>query len=182
MTTRTCMTADCDRDARSKGMCSKHYHAAYVAANPGKVRAWNAKYYAANPARNAKYYAANPDRVRTKCTEYRANNPDAVRATVLLGRYGLTSSDYAAILSAQGGGCAGCGAALSANGRRLAVDHDHSCCPGTKSCGQCVRGLLCTKCNLTLGRMEADPSTFLRLAGYITAHCRISVNESGDVK
>lgn len=36
------------------------------------------------------------------------------------------------------------------------VDHGHSCCPGRKSCGECVRGLLCGRCNLVLGILEED--------------------------
>lgn len=27
------------------------------------------------------------------------------------------------------------------------VDHDHKCCSGDKSCGKCVRGILCPGCN-----------------------------------
>lgn len=37
----------------------------------------------------------------------------------------------------------------------FAVDHDHGCCSGDKSCGTCVRGLLCTACNVSLGHIEA---------------------------
>ena len=35
------------------------------------------------------------------------------------------------------------------------VDHDHACCPeGGRSCGKCIRGLLCMECNKYLGFYE----------------------------
>jgi hypothetical protein len=37
----------------------------------------------------------------------------------------------------------------------FAVDHDHGCCPiKGKSCGKCVRGILCGPCNKALGVFE----------------------------
>lgn len=35
------------------------------------------------------------------------------------------------------------------------IDHDHGCCPGPKSCGDCVRGLLCGRCNRAIWGVEA---------------------------
>lgn len=37
----------------------------------------------------------------------------------------------------------------------FSVDHDHGCCPGEKSCGQCVRGLVCNRCNMQIGQVES---------------------------
>jgi hypothetical protein len=50
----------------------------------------------------------------------------------------------------------------------LVVDHDHRCCPGDKSCGQCVRGLLCQNCNAAAGMVGDDPSRARALADYLT--------------
>jgi hypothetical protein len=49
----------------------------------------------------------------------------------------------------------------------LVVDHDHACCPGRKSCGKCVRGLLCNGCNAALGLAAEDPKVLRTLADYI---------------
>lgn len=50
---------------------------------------------------------------------------------------------------------------------RLAVDHDHACCPGHYSCGKCVRGLLCQDCNIAAGKLRDDPDVMLALAFYV---------------
>jgi hypothetical protein len=65
---------------------------------------------------------------------------------------GLTVDQYAAMLDSQNGTCAIC--KEPPGYRRLAIDHDHSCCPGERSCGKCVRSLLCDVCNTRLGVVE----------------------------
>ena len=85
-------------------------------------------------------------------SEWKAKNPDKVR-TNNLKRYSITPQQYDDMLAAQDGRCAICQAVPGA--RALSVDHDHSCCPGKqKSCGGCVRGLLCQTCNMLLGATE----------------------------
>lgn len=49
----------------------------------------------------------------------------------------------------------------------LVVDHDHGCCPGEKSCGACVRGLLCGGCNSAAGMLGEDPARAAALAAYL---------------
>ena len=46
---------------------------------------------------------------------------------------------------------------------KVAIDHDHNCCPGDHSCGDCVRGILCPDCNRGLGSFH-DNIEFLKNA------------------
>lgn len=84
----------------------------------------------------------------------------------------FTQKDYDRLLDEQEGACAICrhaqkSAVLDANSRRLAVDHDHNCCPSGHLCAGCVRGLLCARCNLGLGNFEDDPSLLQAAAQYL---------------
>ena len=91
---------------------------------------------------------------------------DAAFARRLLATYNLTVEQYEAIYAHQGGKCALCQRATG-KVRRLACDHDHACCDGPTSCGNCVRGLLCGTCNKTLGHYRDDPAAFQRAIDYL---------------
>lgn len=70
-----------------------------------------------------------------------------------LNRYGLTRADVLRIVSEQGG-CGICGTDKPRNeGFRNGwhVDHDHNCCPSDRTCGRCIRGVLCADCNKLIG-------------------------------
>ncbi|MCO4698461.1 hypothetical protein LRR80_04540 [Streptomyces sp. RO-S4] len=89
---------------------------------------------------------------------------------VRLGHYSVTKEFIEALLLLQEGRCAVCRAAGSGR-RALDIDHDHGCCPGRRSCGECVRGLVCSSCNFhALGWYEALPPelrSFNLLNGYL---------------
>lgn len=84
-----------------------------------------------------------------------------------LANMSLTIADYNRMLADQGGVCAICGD-ICTDGRRLAVDHDHSCCPAGRSCGACVRGLLCRRCNLGIAQFDDDPRRLRAAIAYLT--------------
>jgi hypothetical protein len=73
-------------------------------------------------------------------------------------RLGVTEAEYLAMLDAQGNACAMCRRPFAAD-ERVFADHDHACCPAqvdqiAKTCGKCIRGLLCFRCNTALGYIE----------------------------
>lgn len=86
---------------------------------------------------------------------YEAHCRSCNRKIKLFKDYGLTVEQYDKMLKEQGNRCAICRAAVS-NSKKdsFAVDHDHDCCSSIKSCGKCVRGLLCHMCNISLGQFK----------------------------
>lgn len=81
--------------------------------------------------------------------------PPIAREKQLRTKYRLSLEEYDRLLAEQGGGCGMCGSDNAGRWRNFHVDHDHKCCPTSgKSCGKCVRGLLCGPCNRILGQIE----------------------------
>lgn len=106
-------------------------------------------------------------RCATHSREFRKSRRAATHARYVANTYGLPEGLYDVLYEAQGGKCAWCRIA-SGRSRKLAVDHDHSCCSGSTSCGRCVRGLLCSACNSFLGRqMRDNPESVRRGAHYL---------------
>lgn len=114
------------------------------------------------------YYQTNKDRINARSAAWARDNPERRKEidnrSTIKGMYGITMEEFDAILASQGGGCAICGVASERNGKRLAVDHDHSCCPGKKSCGKCVRAILCSPCNIGLGLFKEDAELLVKAA------------------
>lgn len=81
-------------------------------------------------------------------------------------QYGLPEGDYDKLVEFQEGKCAICERATGRT-KYLSTDHDHKCCDGPKSCGECVRGALCSPCNKLLGHGRDDPEFFRRAARYL---------------
>lgn len=90
------------------------------------------------------------------------------RRTALLARYGLTAESYAERVAAQRGVCAICRRPETKHhSELLKIDHDRSCCGTGRSCGRCVRALLCSNCNRALGLFGDDPAVLRSAAEYL---------------
>lgn len=110
-----------------------------------------------------KYREGNPEykkRNADKAKKDRLENPEYFKAREFareMKKYNTTVEWYRDRLIEQSGLCAICSHLSHHHGtlQRLQVDHDHTCCDlKTKSCGECLRGLLCADCNVLLSYLE----------------------------
>ena len=72
-------------------------------------------------------------------------SPGVARAAWLKWRYGITPEQWQALHDEQGGACGICRGPQQGD-RRLGIDHNHDT--------GAVRGLLCDRCNLMVGKVE----------------------------
>jgi hypothetical protein len=105
---------------------------------------------------NNKYSRSKRDLVkeRERTHIYRMKNKVARRKYDYKIFYKITVEDYERMLKEQNYACAICKTPQSELKYRLSVDHNHNCCFGRRTCGKCVRGLLCFSCNVSLGKFK----------------------------
>ena len=109
-------------------------------------------------------YSGNPKREIAKTAKWRMENPERVKTAKLKRDFGLTLDDYKSMAKAQGNRCAICRQRETVRGKSgrikdLCVDHDHKT-------GQ-VRGLLCSRCNRTLGLCDDNYQILKRGGEYL---------------
>lgn len=111
------------------------------------------------------------DGKRSHCKACRRQaSADRHRETNLLQKYDLTLQEYDELIKTQGGVCACCGkpeTALDTKGngklRPLSIDHCHI--------SDAIRGLLCYRCNITLGILHENPERVKALLKYVEERC-----------
>ena len=112
--------------------------------NAHKVKAYHAEWMSRHPEHRRKYTLRYKEDGRT-------------RSAQLKSRYGISVSDHAALLEAQGHNCAVCGEPFGS--RRVVVDHCHKM-------GR-VRGLVHIECNVLLGCADDRPEILERAIEYL---------------
>jgi hypothetical protein len=109
-----------------------------------------------------RYWSENRERLTAAQSRRYRNDVDRHRDYHLRRLYGLTLVEYNELVEIQAGRCKICGrTAEEAKERhgRLHVDHDHQ--TGV------VRGLLCSRCNRTLGLVDEDVTLLVKMMGYL---------------
>lgn len=102
---------------------------------------------------------------------YHKKTPQEKRKKFRWSLYKLTEDDFQNKLNAQDNKCAICSTAFdeSIRSKFPFVDHDHSCC-AKSTCGKCVRGLLCNRCNNFIGTLESSTGYKQKAEEYINSY------------
>jgi hypothetical protein len=107
--------------------------------------------------RGESYYQANRERIteyqRAWHSAHREQIAERKREYQATAAHGLTRAERDFIEAMQSHRCPVCLDPLSGD---MQIDHDHGCCPGKTSCGNCVRGVVHGGCNKTIALYEND--------------------------
>jgi hypothetical protein len=168
--------------------CGRHGGKTFVSA-----QATRDAYYAENRERiiaRTTQYNKRPERVtprresgRKGSAKYREKNRAAINAKARAAynpavdsqrsrkwKFGLSPEETLRLFTGQRGRCYMGGEPLNLDAPRgYFVDHARWCCPGSKSCGRCVRGLTCNNCNVGAGHFSDDPARLRHAADAIEA-------------
>lgn len=106
----------------------------------------------------------NPHFAKGLCTKHYARTKSRERRLQYV--FKMTEADWEALFDSQGRRCPVC--LQDAPPENWAsgwhVHHDHACCPGDRTCGECVVAILCGACNVGMGMLRDDPARLERAA------------------
>ena len=104
------------------------------------------------------HYLANKEKYLSKANAWNTANRDLTISR----KYGLSIEALEALSARHGGYCWIC-----KHREGVVVDHDHQCCRGNNSCGDCVRGFLCRQCNSAIGLLNDDVTVLQSAIEYL---------------
>lgn len=148
-----------DEFYRSAGMRDGHRNDC-KSCNAASSRARYVADPAAHMARVKRWQQENSERLN-HYRRQRRNDPDVKRverSNYLKRTYGISIEQYEEMLAGQDGGCGMCGRPPS-EAVSLHIDHDHRT-------GR-IRGLLCFRCNNSLGDLDENPDLLLAGVRYL---------------
>ena len=148
-----CSHPGCEAPHLAKGYCTVHADRARLGYNMdadirgmAKANRWQDGYKICPGCGERKHEDDYPKN-SSQASGFHQYCRECVRWRNIKLKYNLTREEWIAIFEMQGSSCAACGSEDPGSALGWMTDHDHSCCPGEKSCGKCVCGILCHRCN-----------------------------------
>lgn len=163
-----CSFRMCSRPQLSKGLCARHWMQQNKgnALSPVKERYSIGDKCAITGCENT--YQLKGDLNNGRCPRHKR-----------MSRYGITNYQIEQIEAIDE-----CSICLRKDGP-MHIDHDHSCCPPVRAsvtgCGNCIRGVICAKCNKALGLMADSKETLARAIQYLNGENGLWVNGRPDI-
>lgn len=88
-------------------------------------------------------------------------------------KYGISVEEFEKLLADQNNACFICGLEFKSDHERH-IDHNHTCCPKPdRSCGKCVRKILCGECNRGLARFHDNAELLRAAADYLDSYKKL---------
>lgn len=135
-----CAGPECSRQSVAKGLCNAHYqqHNKGQKLRPVKryKKTGTIAYCPIPGCEREQHSRGLCSRHHSICNRFKINTEEYVRH-YLKGCHNSTCSETT----------------------KLEVDHDHACCDFNGSCGSCIRGLLCTGCNMLAMAVDRERKT-----------------------
>lgn len=122
-------------------------------------REYQREYRKKNKQRRRLLYKQNIERHRQQDKAHYRKTRERHRELRISLKYGISVVEYQRLFVKYGNKCGICRKPESANNKVLSVDHDH------KS-GK-VRGLLCNRCNKSLGFLQDNPELAFKIVKYL---------------
>jgi hypothetical protein len=172
---KVCSFVPCTRPVASKGLCTGHYQQY----KRGKDLVELVKY---SPRIDVTVRDECGNKLCRKCGTWLPESSFGLfssakdglyphcklcKALLRKSRHNISSNDFKEMFEEQGSCCMICGN-TSAPGNGWHLDHDHKCCPGSYSCGGCLRGILCSSCNVGLGFFRDNINSLQKAIEYLS--------------
>lgn len=155
------------KDRQKNLECMREWHVMHRAEENAVSRAYAAAHREEARERARLWRLANRARADANYARWRLENPEYEHVRILK-RRGLTVEQYERMVVSQGGVCAICAEKQRpqrtrwAVTERLTIDHCHKT-------GR-VRGLLCHRCNMSIGKFNDDSVLLRKAAEYLERH------------
>lgn len=168
MSETTCITPGCDASVhvKKRGLCKRHYDRARAAGEFDHERGPHRITVEDRESMLGVCTYCGPG-IRIVIRKSRSVCWESERRSSRKSRHGLSPDDALALVDAVDWYCEICGDDLEK--QPYCIDHDHGCCPGSQSCGQCVRGILCRRCNVGIGMLRDDEAIVAAALEYLTS-------------
>lgn len=173
---RACKFQDCDRPHIAKGWCIAHYQQvrASIPMFPAGERVYGRPSETRDHLNRKQCVHCEQWKPESEFSTRRASTDglnyycqECAYSKHLRRVYKLEPATFKRLFQLQGGVCRICSQALVLGSGKTVVDHDHSCCPGKVTCGGCIRGILCSRCNTGIGFFSDNASSLRSAMQYL---------------